>query len=291
MVGPVILVGVDGSPSSLAAVDLAVGEARSRGLPLRLVYGDPWAGHPAWAQRDGPDREPLPDPEAALVAATSRAEAAGAGGVRVIAEILSGDPAAVLIRESAGAALAVVGHRGRGGFPDLLLGSVADKLAGHAGCPVVVTGRAAMRAGGEVVVGVDRSQAAYRAVGFAFEEARLRGVCLHAIRAWTGPRLAGPTGRLGYDPLGGQRREEQICERAVAGWRERFPQTPVRTELCWDTPARALLAASGTAQLVVLGARGAGGLPGRRLGAAAHALLHHAGCPVAVVPGAGAQQP
>ncbi|MEK8110543.1 universal stress protein [Micromonospora sp. M12] len=53
----------------------------------------------------------------------------------VTGEVLAGNPTTVLIRESADADLLVLGHRGRGGFPELLLGSVAVTVAAHAACP------------------------------------------------------------------------------------------------------------------------------------------------------------
>jgi nucleotide-binding universal stress UspA family protein len=58
----------------------------------------------------------------------------------------------------------------------------------------------------------------------------------------------------------------------------------VTTRLLWGRPTRTLVVACHGAQLAVLGPRGAGGLPGLRLGSVTHALLHHAPCPVAVVP-------
>ncbi|GID98222.1 universal stress protein [Amorphoplanes digitatis] len=88
----------------------------------------------------------------------------------------------VLIRESATADLLVLGHRGRGGFAALLLGSVAIKVAAHAACPVLIT-RGPPPAGGDVVVGVDGSAAGGAAIGFAFQEAALRGVGLRALHA------------------------------------------------------------------------------------------------------------
>src|SRR5262245_55771267 len=125
-----VLVGVDGSPPSLDALDLALREAALRHTAVRVVCADPWGAHPAWI--DAP-RPLTNDPRDAVWAAHVHTP------TEFSAEILPGEPGAVLVRESAGADLAVVGHRGRGGFPELLLGSVAVKLAAHAQCPVIVT--------------------------------------------------------------------------------------------------------------------------------------------------------
>jgi nucleotide-binding universal stress UspA family protein len=277
-----VLVGVDGSPPSLAAVDLALREARLRGRSIRVVYADVWARHPAFVDSGSVVVNMLTDPEAALRAARERISAAGAGDTPVATEVLGGDPAAVLIRESAGAELVVLGHRGHGGFPELLLGSVAAKVAGHAACPVLVT-RGEPPVTGEVVLGVADTGGPGRVVGFAFEEAALRGVGLVAVHAWRGPHPSGPSDPLIYQPASDRREQERQLDLALAGWRDRYPGVPVRTELAWGKPARVLVEAGTGAQLMVLGARGTGGMPGRRLGAVTHALLHHASCPVAVV--------
>jgi nucleotide-binding universal stress UspA family protein len=282
MTGPPVLVGVDGSAASLAAVDLAVREAALRRRAVRIVYGAPWANHPAWANT-GPSSDLggdlLADPQRAIRAATERA---AIGHVPVTGEVLAGDPATVLIRESTAAEILVVGHRGRGGFPELLLGSVAVKVAAHAACPVMVT-RGVPPAEGEILLGVDGSPANHAAVGFAFQEAALRGTGLLALHACTGPALTGPTDILLYDPETEQTEQDRMLTEALSGWSQKYPSVPVRRQLVADRPARALVKASGRAQLVVLGARGRGGLPGRRLGSVSHVVLHHAACPVAVV--------
>jgi nucleotide-binding universal stress UspA family protein len=270
-----ILVGVDGSAASLDALDLAVAEAAWHGSPVRVVCVDPWAAHPAWI--DTPRPGPATEPEQALQAARAHTDAPFA------AEVLAGDPGAVLIRESASAELAVVGHRGRGGFPELLLGSVALKLAGHATCPVLLTrGPAALA--GDVGVGVDGSPATEAAVGFAFTEAARRGAGVVAMHVSTGPDFAGPTDALIFDPATERAAQRALLESALTPWRERYPDVPVHEDLRWERPGRALVELSTRVALVVVGRRGGSGLPGRRLGAVTHAVVHHASCPVAVVP-------
>ena len=283
MTGTPVLVGVDGSAASLAAVDLAVREATLRGRAVRIVYGDAWANHPAWVDLPVPSgalpAEPLADPEQAIRAATERA---GAAGVPMTSDVLAGDPATVLIRASADAELLVLGHRGRGGFPELLLGSVAVKVAAHAACPVIVT-RGEPPADGDVLLGVDASPATHPATGFAFQEAALRGTGLQALRAWHGPDLTGPTDILIYDPDTEQAAQAKTLTDALSHWARRYPTVPIHANVAPGRTAHVLVNASSGAQLLVLGARGHGGLPGRRLGSVSHAVLHHADCPVAVV--------
>jgi nucleotide-binding universal stress UspA family protein len=277
-----VLVGVDGSAASLAAVDLAKQEAALRGRAVRVVHADTWANHPAWVDSypSGESADDLPaEPWQTVHTATERA---GGGAVPVTGEVLAGDPATVLIRESAGAELVVLGHRGRGGFPELLLGSVAVKVAAHAACPVLVT-RGEASAGGEILLGVDGSPPDRGVVEFALREATLRGAGLLALHAWIGPELTGPTDMVLYDPQAEREEQELMLTGALSKWSAEYPSVPIRDQLVIDRPAHALVAASGHVQLIVLGARAGGILPGKRLGSVSHAVMHHSACPVAIV--------
>jgi nucleotide-binding universal stress UspA family protein len=127
-----IVVGVEGSPDSLRALDWAAEAARLRSAPLRIVHAYHVAG--------GPGTAALLDEraQAMLDAAVDRATAL-APGIDVTAEVARGESAAqALIGRTNGAALLVVGSRGLGGFPGLLMGSVAEQCLRHASCPVVV---------------------------------------------------------------------------------------------------------------------------------------------------------
>jgi len=221
----------------------------------------------------------MAEPQQAIRAATDRA---ATSTVPVTAEIHAGDPATVLIRESADAELLVLGHRGRGGFAELLLGSVAIKVAAHAACPVLIT-RGRPPAGGEVLVGVDGSPANIAAVGFAFHEAMLRGAGLRALHARTESNNADPAVLLLYDPAPERAELARTLAEVLSGWTLKYPTVLVHPQLVIGRAGHALVAAGGGAQLIVLGARGQGRLPGRRLGSVSHTVLHHAPCPVAVV--------
>jgi nucleotide-binding universal stress UspA family protein len=137
-----IVVGVDGSGVSKDALRWAVGEARLRGTDLVVVHawGIPLAGEfemvPVPPELPGELEQAAKDNLASMVE-----EALGHGGqasVNVSKKVLEGDPAEVLIKESEGADLLVVGSRGLGGFRDLLLGSVSQQCSHHAKCPVVI---------------------------------------------------------------------------------------------------------------------------------------------------------
>ncbi|WP_214619974.1 universal stress protein [Actinomadura sp. NEAU-AAG7] len=143
--GPVV-VGVDGSPASRAALAVAFAEADSRGLDLRAVI--------VWDRLPGGDLPPLVDEAGMRSAAESRLERMVIPlreihpSVKATAEVVAGTPREVLMDEADGAGLLVVGSRGLGGFRGLLLGSVSHALVHHAPCTVVVVHASESGAGG-----------------------------------------------------------------------------------------------------------------------------------------------
>jgi nucleotide-binding universal stress UspA family protein len=292
-----VVVGVDGSPSSLDAVAAAAGEARLRGVGLRVVHAFLW---PALPVSLGPS--PMGPPEGGLRNAAERVVAQAVEHAReaepeteVEGEIAVGEPLTVLEARSHDAALVVVGSRGLGGFTGLLLGSTAVHLSSHSRCPVLVV-RGRPDPTGHVLLGVDGSAAGEAAIGFAFAEAALRGAVLvaaHTWNNWTGPVSGGPAEPLPlvYDVDMLRDEEERVLAEALSGWQAKYPDVTVRRELMEGRTRQALIEASGSAQLLVVGARGRGGFSGLLLGSVSQAVLHHAHCPVAVVrgPGAGAR--
>ncbi|WP_214414147.1 universal stress protein [Sphaerisporangium fuscum] len=275
-----IVVGVDGSAVGLDAAGWAVREAALRGLPVHIVHAVP-----KWAEEmpeDAPNAEVgrwMRDGATAVLTAAVERACAEPFEVRVSSERLAGDPRTVLLGLGRDADLLVIGNHGLGGFRGLLLGSVALGVAGRAPCPVVVV-RGPVAAGrGEVVVGTDGSAESEPAVEFAFAEAELRGCGLRAIRAWSLP-----VGTLPFDPgvlLAG---EPRLLAGSLEASRERHPSVALRQQVAQGHPAEVLVEASDEADLVVVGSRGCGGIAGLILGSTGHAVLHHARCPVAVVP-------
>jgi nucleotide-binding universal stress UspA family protein len=130
-----IVVGTDGSEHSHRAVRWASEEARIRGAKLLVIHS--WTFP---APTVGADHLPHADVEAA--AAKVLDEAIGAiadpSGIEIEREVAPEAPAQALIRASEGADLVVVASRGLGGFRGLLLGGVAQQVAHHAKCPVVI---------------------------------------------------------------------------------------------------------------------------------------------------------
>jgi nucleotide-binding universal stress UspA family protein len=175
-VGNLVVVGVDGSSSSLSAVEAAAGEAQRRRAELRVVH--------AFSRPVRPMYAPLgPSPLNRLVHEAAQHAQNVAPEMEVTEAVMTGDAVAVLEAESRAADLVVVGSRGMGGFIGMLLESTAVSLAAHGRCPVMVV-REEQAGAGPIVLGVDGSPVGEKAVDFAFAEAALRGAEIVAVHAW-----------------------------------------------------------------------------------------------------------
>ena len=136
-----IVVGVDGSECSRSALRFALNEARIRHVKLRIVvvwhvpmaaYGAGWAPPPPGLAEDSETaaKEVLED---ALRVVKEEPDS-----VEIETTVREGQSANVLVEEAANAELLVIGSRGRGGFRELMLGSVSQQCAHHARCPVAI---------------------------------------------------------------------------------------------------------------------------------------------------------
>ncbi|MHA6794220.1 universal stress protein [Pseudonocardia bannensis] len=139
------MVGADGSPGSEVAIGFALQEAARRGAQLIVVaaFDLPpyWAcayGMPAAPESSEALRETIRDHVEAHVRKVADSFGEQARDVPVEIRPVVGDPAAALVDAARHADLLVVGHRGGGGFANLLLGSVASKCVLHATCPVTI---------------------------------------------------------------------------------------------------------------------------------------------------------
>ncbi|WP_064743758.1 universal stress protein [Actinomadura rifamycini] len=275
-----VLVGYDGTNESERALRWAVEEARARRLPLTVCHAWRWpypvsdVGHEGVAivKRMGGH---LLDHGVALA---RRA----APSVTVRGTMAEGPADAALMHEGEGADLIVVGSHDRDELP---VGSTALRLPARARVPVLVVRRTATKYG-KVVVGADGSRGGDAALGFAFEEAALRGWGVRAVYGcWEAEAVGGDLALLCDDQrlreLAGTR-----LERAVAPWRVKYPHVETRTALVLRPPRQALFEAAESADLLVVGDRGAGGFDPLRLGAVSGAVLQHVPCTVAVVPSA-----
>ncbi|GAB2471367.1 universal stress protein [Promicromonospora xylanilytica] len=309
----VVLVGVDGSAASLHALDWATAYAHRVGWSLHIVCSYSLPSFTA-ASLDGgyaalDDTTIQEGAKSVLVEAEARVADAG---VRATTEVATGDAAGVLVELSADYGLAVVGTRGRGGFTERLLGTVSSALPAHAQCPVVVVplraeanrgvswsvpgtgseaaptavapGAAEIREVRRIVVGVDGSPQAERALQHAIVQANAWGAELTAV---TGVPV-GNTGMLAWLPSSIDR--EQVLADIGAGmdvlvdrYEAENPGLRIRRIVLDGTGAELLTEFSTASDLIVVGSRGRGGFRGLLLGSTSQAVLHHSACPVLVV--------
>jgi nucleotide-binding universal stress UspA family protein len=288
---PRIVVGVDGSDASAAALRWALRHAAASGsaveavtswtLPVMGGYMEATIGFDPDVMRTEAIRTATESLQAAV-------DAVGipAGKVDAKAEVAEGGAAHVLLELAKGADMIVIGARGRGAFAGALLGSVSQQVAHHTPCPlVIVPDRAADRADRPVTtiaVGVDGSPGARAALAWAVREAALVGATVRAVGAWQMPVYAFPPAVAIPGPdfdLSGP--TAALIAEVVA---DVAPGTAVEPVVVNGPAALALLDEAETADLVVVGSRGTGGFAGLLLGSVSQQLAAHSPAPVAIVP-------
>jgi nucleotide-binding universal stress UspA family protein len=203
--------------------------------------------------------------------------------ISVTSELRCAPPVPTLVDMSEAAEMLVIGSHGRGAVGRLLLGSVSSNVARSAHCPVaVVRDEDPLMPHPQqapVLVGVDGSPASDLATAIAFDEASRRGVDLQALHAWSDVQLYELPG---MDWAAVKEEAERSLAERLAGWQERYPDVTVHRLIECDRPGRQLIEKSESAQLVVVGSHGRGGLTGMLLGSVSNAVLHSVRMPVIV---------
>jgi nucleotide-binding universal stress UspA family protein len=268
-----VVVGVDGSPTSMAAVDLAAEEAACRLVPLLIVHA---ASEP-----------PMPTDRVQRLLDVAVSEAlADHPSITVTAEALPGAPVPALVQRSRGACLLVLGQR-RNGTSERSADSVANGVARQATVPVMIrrpldSTAPTVDEPWPVLVAVAGRPGDDQVVEFAFDEAALRGAPLRAVHIW-------PTGRAGRTAaLHGfadtRDAADQMLVDVLRPWSEKYPEVAVHRVVRHglDVPV-ALVAASRSAQLIVVGSSRPDAARQARPWAV-EALIQRGSCSVVVVP-------
>ena len=141
---------------------------------------------------------------------------------------------------------------------------------------------------GTIVVGVDGSAGSQEALRFAAAEARLRQAKLRVVAAWTLTYVAAPVGMMVPidDALLPELRENAraVLDKAVAEAIGAATDIEIEKSVCEGSPVKVLVDAAQGADLLVVGTRGHGGFAGLLLGSVSQQIVHHAPCPVVIVP-------
>jgi len=279
-----ITVGFDGTKFSAEAVLWAADQAESRGAALRIVtcYSIPATGVSMTGVFYGDALESLEAGARELVTKIAGKVQRTHPDVAVTTEVAPGPAAAVLANGLKADDLVVVGASGHTRAAAFWLGSTPRSLVRHSPCPVaVVRGPASRGRPQRVVVGVDGSPSAQRALDWAGEEADRQRCELIVVHGWNYPYLT-------VDATSAQGRDlteiDAACtlDKAVEHAAERFATAPVPM-LVEASPSSALLTTLRDGDLLVVGSRGRGALTSSIFGSTVNAVLELSAVPVVVV--------
>ncbi|MFD7558711.1 universal stress protein [Streptomyces sp. NPDC059835] len=283
-----VVVGVDGSDAARAAALWAAGEAVRRDRPLHVVHGADTEGRALYLSAKTIERVRVAGRK--LLDDTAKAVAAAYPGLRVTTEFSRAGAVTTLHRTGGLHGTVVVGHRGLGGFQSLMLGSVGLGIAAIAENPVIVVrGIDDAEERGSVLAAV-RDEHDLVCARYAAQEARLRKASLRLLHVWNMLDSVGNVVTMldGVDEIAGGR--EGTLGALTEKIRDAFPGLEVQGDAEKSSSiAGALVEASHRADLLVMGGRRAPtplGL-GRNLGRVTHGVLHHAHCPVLLIPRSG----
>ncbi|MEN8652702.1 universal stress protein [Streptomyces sp. 21So2-11] len=291
-----VIVGIDGSPESLAAARWAAAESVLRSVPLHLVHAWKWS-----PSASVPSSETQRHWAGRILRTAIEHLQESHPGLQLTHEQISDSPAAALLAAAENAEVLVLGSRGLSGLTGFVTGSVALGVVAHSPRPVVLvraerhTGPrspgdelrpAGAPGGSDVVVGIDLAHSCDEVIEFAFEAALVRGVGLHVMHGYALPAsyMIAAGGGMLIDDSGLVREREYALSTVLEPWREKSPDVVVRASSVSGQAVAHLVEAGADAPLLVIGRRERTSPLGMHLGSVAHGVMHHAACPVAVVP-------
>lgn len=282
-----IVAGVDGSGASRDGVLWAAHEADLRGATLELVHAEdgamfaPYGVPPPEPRMPGTD-ELLTDAEDTVARECPR--------LQTRLRRFDGIAAPTALASAAdGAALLVLGSRRPGTVTGFVLGSTGLETIPQTETPVILVrsaegGASSGQRDGPVVTGIDPARDCAELLEFAYGQADRWGRGLVIVHGWSlpplrsfGPTFEGETGAEVAAEVGSS------VQRVLAPWNRKFPHLPVEVRAAEGDPAYGLLNAARDAALVVVGRRVRRSPLGIHIGPLAHAVIHHAQAPVAVV--------
>ncbi len=283
-----IVVGIDGSPQSGNALEWAVSRAALGGEELELINAytatpvfDFYGYHTMAATQ--PIDWFAEHATFVLEAAAERVREL-APDMTCVSRSVLGHPALHLAEASEGAVAVVVGRRGLGAAASAVLGSVSNRLATQARCPVVVVGEEELPTSGPVVVGVDGSEFGLNALRFALAEAALRKTTVRAIAAYEAmhPAFAMDQEMVDRVRAATEADIDDTISQALEGSKgaDGLEVERVVTE---GRPADVIVSHADDAQLIVVGTHGKGMVRRVLVGSVSRQVLNDATRPVAVV--------
>ncbi|MEU8717446.1 universal stress protein [Streptomyces sp. NPDC048663] len=285
---PVVTVGLDGSPESLAAARWAADEAERRRLTLRLLHAWPLLA-------PEPTRVPAEVDQnywAKRLVHSVRAELRSRHpDLSVVESIVADDAQNALLDAASESEMLVLGSRGLESVQSYFLGDVSMPVVARAGRPVVLVRAGTPDEGsatsvpGRVAVALKLHGSCDELLDFAFHAAAVRGGRLLAVHGRSVPLYARVPWGVDHDVAEEIRQDVQArLSEALRPWREKYPRVEVADGIGLESPARAVVQAAEGAALLVVGRREHRHGLAPHAGPVAQAAIHHGQCPVAVVP-------
>ncbi|MGW2587253.1 universal stress protein [Streptomyces virginiae] len=274
-----VIVGVDGSQSARKAALWAAAEAVRRDRPLHIVHG----ADALFVSADTFER--VRQAGRQLLDETAETVSSEYPGLTVTTEFSRRDPVASLHRAAGLHGTIVVGNRGLGGFSSLLLGSVGLETAAGAKTPVIVVRGAEDRNEAGIVTAAVCDELDLTCAQYAAREAELRKASLRLLHVWSILQSVGLVASM-LDDVGEITEEHVRKLKAITEQiRDEYPSLTVQADAEKSASvAGVLVEASNHADLLVMGGRRKPGYIGPMLGRVTHSLVHHAHCPVLLVP-------
>ncbi|MEV0804529.1 universal stress protein [Kribbella sp. NPDC050281] len=284
-VRPVIHVGVDGSWRDTGALEWALQESLLRHEPLQVVH----VIEGKLRHLSGWDPDVVDDSSMEIVSEVQKHLDESPGSLDHEADLVVGPPARTLTELAAGSRMLVVGRRGMGTFKRLLIGSTSEVVAGTAMVPVVIVPEHWQPGdhSGPVLVAVDDSENNDAIIEFGIEEATERGLAVRLVHVWDLPAM------YRWDPMNVAGVSAEWTENAkghfenvVAEWLQKYPGLEIHADVRRGHPVDGVVTAASEydAQLLVVGTRHHTRLRSFLVGSVTRGVLHHATCPLAVVP-------
>jgi nucleotide-binding universal stress UspA family protein len=279
-----ILVGIDGSAHSDAALTWAAAEAASRGAGLTIVHAFDTSGIGLWTTTAS-IRSGLREMAQPVIDNALRHVATDHPNVRARGRVLIGAPGRALVLLSERVQLTVVGRSGRGALTNLWLGSITQRVLAHSTSPAIAVGcgfdGATVGTVSRIVVGMDEGPAEGATLEFGFSTAQRRCVPLEALHVL--PQSGSESYGLVDDPRPEHLFAEERQAKTLSEWRVSYPGVAVTSAVRSGRLGEVLRATCRPNDLLVLGHHRHGPFSPRQLGPAATAALHDARCSVAVV--------
>ncbi|MCX4722786.1 universal stress protein [Streptomyces sp. NBC_01020] len=282
----VVTVGLDGTPESLSAALWAAQEASARGATLRLLHAWVMLAPEGDAQQSENDPNYWPK---RIVSDARDAIGQRFPDLRVYEDLVAREPMDALLEAATESQTLVLGSRALSSLTGYFLGDIGMHVLARAEVPTVLVrageDTAPITEDGDVVLGLSLRRPCDELIEYAFDAAIRRDSTLRVVHGRNLPPSA--YNRGGLDPYLSHeltREAQQDLTRTLSPWRGRFPDVRVVESVQMESPARAVVRDIAGTGLLVVGRRVRHRPFPRRIGHVPSAAVHHAPCPVAVVP-------